>query len=457
MKSTAVQQPKSIAARLVLFSSVFVTLAILVASVILWVALNSVIREQVDQRLDTQIAALATALKRDGDGKLSLSNPLDAPPFDRPGSGWYWQIDSDDNQLASRSLLDGTIEAPPPRLSLFQMLTATPTPGEGVERGRRLYLRQSSRYVDGHPVMFTATAPMAALVDPAIRALLWLVPSMLCLGLALLVGTVWQVRFGLAPLKTMADDIEAINRGERARVPSQATAELLPLAMKTNELLKTNEDRLAATRIQFANLAHGLKTPIASLSLALSDANDPDGSLRDVARRLESRIKHHLSDARRIMTSSGIAASTDVGQAVSDIQKALRRIYAEREIAFEADVGLGLSVACEESDVEEMLGNLLDNAFKWAATLVAVSASREGPFVRIVIADDGPGIPHDRLDAVLEAGVREDERMPGDGFGLSIVTELTGLYGGSFRLRTNAPTGLCAVLDLPAAVGRTHS
>ena len=273
------------------------------------------------------------------------------------------------------------------------------------------------------------------------------------LGTVLMAGTLWQIRFGLRPLKSMAANIDAINRGERARLPDETTAELAPLSLKTNALLAANEERLAATRMQFANLAHGLKTPVASLLLALDEKNDPQGALRSLAARIDNRIKHHLAAARRVMASSDNVASTDLAASVADLHRAISQIHAERNIAFDTDIAKGLRVACDESDVEEMLGNLIDNAFKWAASHVTLRARRDGPTARITIEDDGPGIPPDRLDAVLLPGVREDEHVPGNGFGLSIASELAGLYGGSLALEANRTKGLRCVLCLPVAMG----
>ncbi|MGO7542405.1 sensor histidine kinase [Rhizobium ruizarguesonis] len=447
-------KPRSIAGRLLMFSGIFVTLALIVAAIVLWLALKTVVREQIDQRLDIQIGALAAAVTRDAQGRITLSAPLDAPPFDRPSSGWYWQIDGAGQRLTSRSLMDGTIDAPPPRQDLRHVLMGMPTSGRGGDRGRGpLYLRQAIRSIDGMTLTITATAPMIALVGPALRALFWLVPCMLLLGFVLMAGTLWQIRFGLRPLKSMAANIDAINRGERARLPDEATAELAPLALKTNTLLEANEERLAATRMQFANLAHGLKTPVASLLLALDEQNDPEGALRGLAARIDNRIKHHLAAARRVMASTDNVASTDLAASVVDLHRAISQIHAERGIAFDTDISKGLRVACDESDVEEMLGNLIDNAFKWAASHVTLRAHRDGPTARITIEDDGPGIPPDRLDAVLLPGVREDEHVPGNGFGLSIASELAGLYGGSLVLEANGAVGLRCVLCLPVAVG----
>lgn len=434
-----------------IFSAIFVTLAVVTVSVVLWLALQSVIREQVDQRLDTQMAALANALGRDTTGRLSLSAPSDAPPFDRPGSGWYWQVEGEGQRLTSRSLRDRTIDAPPPDQDFLQMMTGRPAPGQGRDRGRSLYLRQSVRLVEGVPVTITVSAPQAALSDPVLRALMWLAPAMLLLGAVLMVGTLWQIRFGLRPLRAMGADIDAINRGEAARLTEQPVVELAPLTTKINALISANDERLAATRLQFANLAHGLKTPVASLLLALDDDNDPPGVLRRLVMRIEARIKHHLSATRRAMVATGSFARSNLAQIVGGIEDALRMIHADRGIALQNAVKPDLFVACDGKDLEEMLGNLMDNACKWAQTRVLVSAERTGPLVKITVDDDGPGIPEDRRHAVLLPGVREDERVAGDGFGLAIVTELAGLYGGSLTLEQASPAGLRAVLLLPAA------
>lgn len=451
MTVSVIARPQSIAGRLLLFSGIFVTLSLVIASLALWLVLKDVVRQQIDQRLDTQIGALGSAITRDATGAISLSPALDGPPFDRPASGWYWQVEADGQYITSRSLMNATLDTPPQRQDLRHLLSGVPAPGKAEdENGGALYVRQVTRSIDGLNVTIAATAPMAALADPALRALLWLVPAMLLLGAVLLMGTIWQIRFGLRPLKTMAADIDAINRGEQLRLPSQPSVELAPLSSNTNALLEINEQRLSATRMQFANLAHGLKSPVASLLLGLDDNNDPDGALRNLASRIDQRIKHHLSAARHVMAAAGNAGSTDLASSVADLHGAISRIHAERQIAFEAVIADNLRVACDASDVEEMLGNLIDNAFKWAASRVVVDASRDGPGILIVVSDDGAGIAADRLDAVMLPGVREDERVAGSGFGLAIVKELAELYGGSLTLEHNLPTGLRAVLRLPA-------
>ncbi|WP_337266037.1 sensor histidine kinase [Oryzifoliimicrobium ureilyticus] len=446
------RQRPSIARRLLVFSVVFVSAALIIASVILWFAIRTVVREQIDQRLDTQISALTGAVSYEN-GQLTLHSNLDGPPFDRFGSGWYWQVEGAGQRLTSRSLGQATIDAPPRGPDFRRFITGAPYPGEALDdEGRGLYTRQAIRNWKGLPIIITASAPGRALVDPALHALFWLLPCMAALGAVLVGGTFLQIYYGLKPLSLMASQIEAINKGERNRLPAQSIVELAPLADKTNDLLQLNEERLSATRLQFANLAHGLKTPTASLFLALNDKNDPDGDIRDLAHRIDRRIKHHLSSARRVMGGASNGVRTPIGPVVNELQQIMAKIYEERHIEIKTE-GLGApATACDEKDLEEMLGNLMENAIKWARRQVSVTAQTSGRSVLIVVEDDGPGIPDDRLKAVLLPGVREDERVPGDGFGLTIVSELAELYGGSLRLENRMPSGLAATLTLPSSM-----
>ncbi|MFP5076490.1 sensor histidine kinase [Rhizobium sp. YIM 134829] len=459
----------SIARRLLVFSAVFVSAALLVAVLILWLVMQTVMREEIDRRLDSQIDALEAALVIAPDGVLLLAVPLDGPPFDRPRSGWAWQIEAGGSVLASRSL-------GPRRLDLADAQQGArrdrgppgggrgpagpadqpgrPRPADLDGPGGALHLRVATRLVDGRPVTIAAVAPQWALSEPAVRAITWLAPCMLALGLVLLAGTAAQVRYGLRPLRTMVRDLEAVGEGRIERLPDPLVGELRPLALKTNALLAQNEERLAATRLHFANLAHALKTPVASLSLALAEGNDPDGALRGLVGRIDQRIRHHLAAARRAM-GGGEGLRTPLEPTLRELATIMSRLHADRPLDVSIAVDGTLAVACDEKDVEEMLGNLIDNAFKWARSRVALSAVASGRMVEIGIADDGPGIPQDRREAVLLPGVREDERIQGHGFGLTIVKELADLYGGDLRLVEATPSGegLKACLTLPLARG----
>lgn len=462
----------TISARLLTFSTLFVTIAILLASIILWLIVAGVVREQIDQRLDTQIDALRSTLASRPDGSVALGASLDGPPFDRIGSGWYWQITGNGPAITSRSLAGRTIDDPPhPRPHSGpgggpgphpRGMTEEPEDTDGpmhpgreaaaVGDSRELHLRSLVVQLGTQTLTITATAPQAALKGPAVRALLFLVPAMLVLGLSLVIGTLLQVRYGLRPLKALTADVAAVSAGTLETLPDADTEELRPVSREINRLVAANLERLAETRLHFANLAHGLKTPLASLSLALDKENDPDGDKRLLVSRIEERIRHHLARARKTMSAAGLGATTALSPRVGDIAAILMRIHAERSLSLAQDIDPGLTVACAPDDLDEVLGNVLDNAFKWARSAVTVTASSEGRFVTVHIQDDGPGIPDGETARAFLPGVRMDETVMGDGFGLTIAKEICELYGGGITLENRAASGLRVLLRLPRSL-----
>ncbi|MCZ7486179.1 HAMP domain-containing sensor histidine kinase [Agrobacterium rhizogenes] len=444
------RQPKSVAGRLIAFSIAFVAGAILVASVILWFIVASVVREQIDQRLDTQIEGLRSALTIGESGALRLDAQLDGPPFDRPGSGWYWQVTSPNFSLSSRSLEREQLE-PRHRPEWREFASNRPRPDEAKDvRGKALYVRTLQTGIGDQTVEITASAPRSALTSPAFRSLMWLVPAMLLFGISLVIGTYLQVRFGLKPLKRLTTDIEAVSLGKRASLPDANVEELTPVAAEINRLIARNNRRLEDTRIHFANMAHGLKTPVASLTLGLNDGNDPDGSLRNLVHRIDRRIRHHLADARKSAVAGLADQNTSVRSHLDDLIFVLSNVHRDKDLSVRCDVESTLAVRCDPEDIDEIIGNLLDNAFKWASTTIAVSANRKVDLVEIKIRDDGPGISNDQIESAFRPGLRLDESVAGSGFGLGIAKEMTELYGGTLLLR-NLEDGLEAVISLPAS------
>ncbi|WP_337182407.1 HAMP domain-containing sensor histidine kinase [Shinella sp.] len=447
------RQP-SISRRLITFSVVFVSATMLVAAVILYLIVASVVREQVDRRLDTQIEGLRGALSAGAEGDAVLNASMDAPPFDRQGSGWYWQVLGSGVEITSRSLAGATIDNPPHPFDWRHTLGGEPqTLDKTAFHGETLYSRTAKAIVGEKTVDITVTSPRSALVAPARRALMWLIPVMALLGASLVAGIFWQVRYGLYPLRQLASDLSAISAGTRDRVSSAEVVELKPVTRQINRLIEQNEERLAQTRLHFANLAHALKTPVASLSMALDPANDPGGELRALVDRIDQRIRYHLSRARKI-ASGGINAATPIRPRVDDILLVMSRLHADRGIEAKANIPIDLKVACAAEDLDEILGNLIDNAFKWARNNVDISARKDGTDITFTIADDGPGIADTNAAEAFLPGKRLDETVPGDGFGLTIAKELVELYGGEIKLLPSENRGTVWLLVLPNATAR---
>jgi len=453
MRIPLLSSRRTVAGRLITFSVLYAAAALLIASLVLWFIVAAVVREQVDQRLDMQVDAVKSALSVNADGSLALAGNLDGPPFDRLGSGWYWQARVGEHRIASRSLADGSVSDPPRPFDWRRILTGDPQPAEGSsDRGQALHFRVGQVFVGGVSVEVLAAAPRHALTAPALRALSYLIPAMVVLGCCLVVGIVLQVRYGLAPLRTLSGQLSEISAGRRRDLSPAEVEDLDPVVNDINRLLDDNRARLQETRLQFANLAHGLKTPVASLYLALDDKNDPGREARQLVERIDRKIRHHLGSARAVAAGGGLGFETEVRPRVNDLLQVMSAIYVDRKLAVANGVIDDLVVNCSPEDVDEVMGAIIDNAFKWAATSIVVKGVREGKMLLLTVEDDGPGIDAGRLAEAVSPGVRLDETVPGHGFGLSIAQELVGLFGGKLHLKQREGGGLAATVAFPLSI-----
>ncbi|WP_394659563.1 sensor histidine kinase, partial [uncultured Novosphingobium sp.] len=323
-----------------------------------------------------------------------------------------------------------------------------PQPGEGHDAdGRRVHMRSVSLPSTAGTVTLTAAAPWAMVQKPVRGALLPLLAILAILGAVLGGAALVQLRLGLRPLRRLRADVAAVRDGRAQTVEEDQPEELRPLATELNALLQDNARTLATARASAANLAHALKTPVAALALELRD-DPPRAALVD---RLYGTIRHHLARARNAVTER--RAATSLAETIADLLGTVAQLHADRELAFDDTAQTNVAVAIERSDLEELLGNLLDNAARHAASRVAIATTAQDGTVRITVSDDGPGIPvADRLRATAP-GVRLDERGDGDGFGLAIVRDLAELNGGRLLLDEAPGGGLAATVELPRAGG----
>lgn len=450
--------PRSLAGRLTLAALGLTLAALIIAGGAIGFVLHRFVTHQLEERLDQQIETVREALERGPDGALRLARNADGPPFDRPRSGWYWRAKSDGVEVRSASLetnrieLDDRPEGPPEDKRGRRRPRSDDARGPG---GGQLFVRVATTEVGGAPVEIAAAAPVAALAGPMREAMTPLIVSLAALGLGLGLASVWQVRLGLKPLGALQAALGEVRAGRRERVPADQPNELKPLGDELNALIDQNEAQLANARLHVANLAHGLKTPLATLAVALQEpGRDPDGALGAEIDRIERRIRHHLARGRAAALGRAGRVRTIVAPRIDDLGAALSRIHAARGIAFRNEVGPGVALACEAQDLDEMAGNLLDNAFKWATGQITVTAATsDGRMVRLAVEDDGPGLSGPDVVEALKPGRRLDEATPGHGFGLSIARELAELYGGSLALgpRADGKPGLAATLELPSA------
>ena len=454
----------SLALRLFFSATTWTVLILAITGVVLSSIHRAAEERAFDRRLDVYlrelVADVATPEENAGKFPQSIGEPL----FDRPLSGWYWQVTRLDaptpDVRSSRSLWDGAL----PHLADLNPSSvaggARQGYGEGPE-GQRLRILERTIDLGEEGRYLVAVAGDAAEIDDEIRnfdGILLLTFGVLAFVLLLI--TTFQVRFGLAPLKRISEGLAGIRSGVAERLEGAFPVEIAPLARETNALLDANRDIVARARTQAGNLAHALKTPISViLNEATAAASDPLAlKVREQTEIMRDQVARHLERARLAARVAVIGTVTDVRPVVTALARTMEKIYHDRGIAIAIDAPEGARFRGEQQDLEEMLGNLVDNACKWAQSRVAVEVFSEKPdpiddrrTVRILVDDDGPGLSPQQREQVARRGRRLDETKPGSGLGLSIVVELARLYGGGLSLGTAPIGGLRADLLLPGA------
>jgi signal transduction histidine kinase len=277
--------------------------------------------------------------------------------------------------------------------------------------------------------------------------------SLLILGLGLVIAVFLQVQIGLRPLFSLRNEIADVRKGKAARIVHSYPTEIQPLAEQVNRLLDHNQETVERQRTHVGNLAHALKTP---LSVMLAEAGTQTGILPDMVRKqtevMKAQVDHHLRRARAAARAQLLGERTPIAGVLDEMAVMLERVFEEKSVEIDWRAPDELSFRGERQDLQEILGNLMENACKWAKRRVRISAGPTGlGQMVVVVEDDGPGLPADQRDAALERGARLDETTPGSGLGLSIVVELTRAYGGSITLGDSDLGGLKVLLELPAA------
>lgn len=452
--------PGSLRGRLLLAAGAFLGVALVAAGLSIGFVLHRFVRGQIDGRLDDRILSLVSDLRPGLDDGLSLGRDRDGPPFDRPRSGWYWQVRRGDARLGSASLEGRGLAVPVERGARGPRREDRPVPADGVGPwGEDLILRVLTipGEAGGPATVYAASAPDVAVRGPVLEALRALAVCLALTGLLLFVGVLFQVRLGLRPLRDLREGLAAVRAGRRERLPERQPEEVRPLAAEINALLDRNAANLEHARGHVANLAHGLKTPLATLSMALADPaavgagnGNRDGALLALVEGMDRQVRHHLRRARAAAIGGAARVRVELAAHVADLGLVLGRLHASKTVAFASEVPAGLAVACDPQDLDEMLGNLIENAFRWCRGVVRVEATRDGASVAVQVEDDGPGLDEAARVAVLQRGRRLDESQPGHGFGLPIALELAELYGGGLELGTSGLGGLRVRLVLPA-------
>ncbi|MHB8268222.1 sensor histidine kinase [Bradyrhizobium sp.] len=458
----------SLATRLFVSATAWVVVILLITGIVLSSVYRSASERAFDRRLNLYLRTLVADVATPDEPPDKQMQSLGEPLFELPLSGWYWQVTRTDGDKpdirASRSLWDKKL----PRLEeQGNELTAAGIRIGYVEGPEGQTLRIVERPVDlgADGKFLVMVAGDASEIFEETRAFdYYLGGTFAALSIVLVLTTIFQVRFGLAPLKRISDSIADIRSGRAERLEGEFPVEIAPLARETNALIDANREIVERSRTHVGNLAHAIKTP---LSVIVNEASARSGDafatkVLEQTHVMRDQVAHHLERARIAARPTIIGTVTEIAPVIDALRRTMEKIHRDRGIMIDVEADTSAKFRGERQDVEEMVGNLVDNACKWAEQRVFVevlvergsgSATRGGgeggPMLRIIVDDDGRGLSPDERAKVSRRGARLDESKPGSGLGLSIVVDLAALYGGSLTLGTAPIGGLRAELVLP--------
>ncbi len=462
----------SLALRLFIWATGWTVIILIVTGIALSTLYRHAVERAFDRRLDVYLRTLVADVASPEEGNDKFPQSIGEPLFELPLSGWYWQVTRLDSKKpevhSSRSLWDSGLPRLPPgnggESEARQGYAQGPEDQELRIVERNIDLGDDGRYL-------IAVAGDASEIDEETRSFDRAIGATFALlAVALLLTTALQVRFGLSPLNRISASLAAIRSGRAERLEGQFPDEIAPLARETNALIEANREIVERARTHVGNLAHALKTPISVLvNEASTRAHDPFAEkVLEQTDIMRDQVARQLERARLAARPTVVATLIDVPPVVTALARTMEKLHRARDIAIAVDVPEHARFRGEQQDLEEMVGNLVDNACKWAQSRVAIEvvadrpagedqkisvgqAERtEKPRVRIIVDDDGPGLSPAERAKVAMRGQRLDESKPGSGLGLSIVVELANLYGGKLTLGTAPIGGLRTELALPA-------
>ncbi len=450
----------SLAVRLIAAASLWSAVALVVAGLILTSLYRQTVEQAFDERLGVYLRTLIGTLAIQNPTALTDPGNLGEQRFELLYSGWYWQVRRPNGGpvlLASRSLFSDILD-------ITKAIDAHTV--DGITAGALFGPEGQSLRVLGRTIIFDPGTSFDVLVagdagelrDQIAAFRTSVILTLAVFGIGLVVATMIQIRWGLRPLDRVRVGLAQLRSGKETRFEGPFPAEIEPLARELNGLLESNQQIIERARTQVGNLAHALKTP---LSVITNEARSNRGALAEKvaeqAMMMRRQINHYLDRARIAARSNVIGAVTEVEPVIARLMRAMRRIHDDKGLTLSADVPENARFKGEQQDLEEIVGNLVDNACKWAGSKVSVAVVYERPpdtehdgRLSLRIDDDGPGLSEEQREEATRRGRRLDETKPGSGLGLSIVLDLVALYSGTFRLDRSPDGGLRVEIELPA-------
>ncbi|WP_438958639.1 ATP-binding protein [Porticoccus sp.] len=434
-----------IASRMLATSLILVVLVIPVAGLLLSYNLREAVNTAFDERLESLLNVVLAGIEYDPrTDTLALNQRLGDARFDQVFSGWYWQIsDNASRVLTSRSLWDQRLP-----LTAGPQLQYSTISGPNGETLRKL--ERDVRLPRLPVTLHVAVAADLSEVDAALarfEQLLWL--SLVSLGILLLLGIWCQLHWGLEPLRRIRSNLQAVERGDCERLDTDLPEELNNLATAINTVLERDRQLMSRARTAAGNLAHAIKTPV---SVMMTTTEQLPASQRETMaselKRLNEAVRHHLARA----SAAGpvvLRPRVTLSVALEPVFNGISRLAERKNITFQKPEVPPLQLQIDAQDLQEIVGNLLENALRWATSKVVMAIYSEADNLHLSIMDDGPGMSSQSRDEALQRGGRLDEQRSGSGLGLAIVSELIQLYDGQLQLKPSPMGGLLVTVCLP--------
>jgi signal transduction histidine kinase len=438
----------SLARRMIAIAALWISVLLIGGGFALDRVLTGAITRNFDSSLEYVLIAMIRSSEIGPDGEVRLIEPLGDQRFLEPYSGLYWQISGGGQEpYRSRSLWERTLKSPKPHVDTgLHTYDSTQFPDEQLRILERNVILPGSKTNWRFQIAQSRQA-----LDEQIRAVrATLIPSLGLLGVGLIVLAALQTFYGLWPLRHIRRAIAAMRGGQNRRVDAPLPLEVQPMVDELNALLAHNEKQAEEARLHAGNLAHALKTP---LTVLVNSATSSDSELAETVRReaatMQRQVDHHLARARAVGRRGAAQARAVVWDSVQSVSRAVAALYPDARLDAAGDRTLVVQV--ERQDLDELVGNLLENAAKYGGGSVFVTIGRDGAMAEILVEDDGAGIsPADRT-RIFDRGVRLDSGKPGTGLGLAIVRDVAEIYGGTITLEESEDLGgLLVRLRLPA-------
>ena len=438
----------SLKSRLLLAAAFWLGAMILAAGIGIPKLVNDYLVDDRKQQLGLTMDELTANIETNNHGALIMAERLSDPRLNQPYSGIYWRASTQDQIIRSRSLWDKdlTIKRSPIHTSV-----------KGPKEEKLIYIEQDIYLPElSDPVTITIGMNDNSLESTLnqLTGQVWLILLLLFVGVLLLIGI--QVSWSLLPLNKMQRELALLRKGEQQGLSDNYPKEVSPLVSDLNALLFHYQELLERARNHAGNLSHALKTPLSVLKNEIERLPDDEKKLlQEPIHQIQSQIDYHLGRARMAGAMNILSVKSSPCERVEAIAMAFDKVYADNNVTMVNELDLELDVAVEKTDLDEMLGNLLENSYKWARSIIRVHAKdlTDGN-VELIVEDDGQGIPEEKLEQVTKRGVRLDETTPGTGLGLNIVNEMAHSYRGSLTLGKSSMGGLRASLILKVSQTR---